>query len=158
MVLATMKKLARSELKANVQVKALISAQLGESVIVWKMYQVRPLLSSLWSFCLFVIPGNSMHPFVQTQSFWCSKNSNEMFTCPSDDDVADVLAKINITTNDGDSLLVPSNIAPSKDDDPTDKPKLKPSKAYTLVLGHRRLRVNSVKILQRAQTFQGEHS
>ena len=88
-----------------------------------------------------------MRPFVQTQSFWCSKNSNEMLTCPSDDDVADVLAEINITTTDGDSILVPSDIAPSKDDDPTDEPKLKPSEAYALVLGHRRLRVNSVKIL-----------
>ena len=91
-------------------------------------------------------------------SFWCSNNSNKMFTCPLDDDVADVLANINITTIDGDSLLIPSNSTPSKDDDPADEPKLKPSEAYALVLGHKRLRVNSVKILQRAQTFRGEHS
>ena len=91
-----------------------------------------------------------MRPFVQTQSFWCRKNSNEMLTCPSDDDVADVLAEINITTTDGDSILVPSDIAPDNDADPTEEPKLKPSKAYALVLGHRRLPMNSVKILQRA--------
>ena len=38
------------------------------------------------------------------------------------------------------------------------EPKLLPSEAYALVLGHRRLRVNSVKILQRFQAFQGEFS
>ena len=38
------------------------------------------------------------------------------------------------------------------------EPKLQPSEAYALVLGHRRLRVNSVQILQRSQAFQGEFS
>ena len=101
---------------------------------------------------------NSLRPLVQAQSFRCNRNSNEMLTCPSDDGVADVLAEINITTTDGDSILDPSDIAPGNDEDPTEEPKLKPSEAYALVLGHRRLRVNSVKILQRAQTFRGEHS
>ena len=38
------------------------------------------------------------------------------------------------------------------------KPKLHPSEAYALVLGHRMLRVNFVQILQRSQAFQGEFS
>ena len=36
--------------------------------------------------------------------------------------------------------------------------KLNPCKAYTLVLGHRRLRVNFVQILQKAQAFHGNLS
>ena len=36
------------------------------------------------------------------------------------------------------------------------EPKLYPSEAYTLVLGHCRLCVNSVQILQRPQAFQGD--
>ena len=35
------------------------------------------------------------------------------------------------------------------------EPRLNPSEAYALVLGHRRLRVNSVQILQKAQAIQG---
>ena len=35
------------------------------------------------------------------------------------------------------------------------EPRLNPSEAYALVLGHKRLRVNSVQILQKAQAIQG---
>ena len=59
------------------------------------------------------------------------------WTGPLDDDVADVLADIDITTNDSQSILISNNIAPTNDDDPTDEPKLKPSEAYALVLGYR---------------------
>ena len=38
------------------------------------------------------------------------------------------------------------------------EPKLHLLEAYALVLGHCRLRVNSVQILQRSQAFQGEYS
>ena len=38
------------------------------------------------------------------------------------------------------------------------EPKLHSSEVYALVLGHRRLQVNSVQILQRFQAFQGEFS
>ena len=38
------------------------------------------------------------------------------------------------------------------------EPKLHLSKAYALVLEHRRLQVNSVQILQRSQAFQGKYS
>ena len=78
--------------------------------------------------------------------------------CPSDDEIGEVLADIDVTTTNSQSMLIPNDIALSRDEDPTDEPKLKPSKAYALVLGHRRLRVNSVKILQKAQAFQGKHS
>ena len=55
-------------------------------------------------------------------------------------------------------MLIPNDITLSRDEDPTDEPKLKPFEAYALVLGYRQLRVNSVKILQKAQAFRGEHS
>ena len=35
------------------------------------------------------------------------------------------------------------------------EPRLNPSEAYALVLGHTRLRVNSVQILQKAHAIQG---
>ena len=38
------------------------------------------------------------------------------------------------------------------------EPMLQPLEAYALVLGHRRLRVNSIQILQRSQAFQGKFS
>ena len=38
------------------------------------------------------------------------------------------------------------------------KPRLNHSEAYSLVLEHRRLRINSVQILQNAQAFQGDLS
>ena len=38
------------------------------------------------------------------------------------------------------------------------RPRLNQSEAYSLVLGHRRLRVNSVQILQKAQVFDGDLS
>ena len=62
-----------------------------------------------------------------------------MLDCPSDDEIADVLVDIDVTTTDSQSMLIPNDIALSRDEDPTDEPKLKPSEAYALVLGHRRL-------------------
>ena len=38
------------------------------------------------------------------------------------------------------------------------RPRLKQSEAYSLVLGHRRLCVNSIQILQKAQAFDGDLS
>ena len=89
---------------------------------------------------------------------WQSNNIDIMLECPLDEEIGEVLADVDVTTIDSQSMLIPNNIALSRDEDPTDEPKLKPSEAYALVLGHRRLRNNSVKILQKAQAFRGEHS
>ena len=86
-------------------------------------------------------------------------------------DPTKVLADIDITLNyeltiqmaggstlrDSPSLVNANEINSIDVDDPLVEPKLKPSKAYALVLGHRRLCTNSVKILHRAQAIQGEH-
>ena len=61
------------------------------------------------------------------------------------------------TLRDSPSLVSANKINPTNVDNSMDEPKFKPSEAYALVLGHRRLRVNSVKILQRAQALRGKH-